>query len=51
MDHVNPKFAYINTGSEQDIYVRDRDLGTALHGDTVRVELIGGRSGQKPKAG
>ncbi len=49
VDHVNPKFAYINTGGEQDIYVRERDLATALHGDTVRVELIGGRSGEKPE--
>ena len=32
VDHVNPRFAYINTGGESDVYVRTSDLGTALHG-------------------
>lgn len=49
VDHVNPRFAYINTGTENDIYVRTRDLGTALHGDTVKVSLISNRKGQKPE--
>lgn len=49
VDHVNPKFAYINTGAENDIYVRTRDLGTALHGDTVKVLLISQRPGAKPE--
>ena len=49
VDHVNPRFAYINTGSENDIYVRTQDLATALHGDTVRVSLISQRKGQKPE--
>lgn len=49
IDHVNPRFAYVNTGAEQDIYVRTQDLGTALHGDTVRVSLISQRKGQKPE--
>lgn len=47
VDHVNPKFAYINTGGEEDIYVRTQDLETALHGDTVRVSIISHRKGQK----
>ncbi|HRI77992.1 MAG TPA: ribonuclease R [Cyclobacteriaceae bacterium] len=49
VDHVNPKFAYINTGSEKDIYVRTRDLNSALHGDTVRVALLGQRTGANPE--
>ena len=49
VDHVNPRFAYINTGGEQDIYVRTRDLETALHGDTVSVSVISQRPGEKPE--
>ena len=49
VDHVNPRFAYINTGSDNDIYVRTQDLGTALHGDTVKVALTSQRKGQKPE--
>ncbi len=49
VDHVNPRFAYVNTGAEQDIYVRTRDLETALHGDTVRVSVISHRPGEKPE--
>ncbi len=49
VDHVNPRFAYINTGTENDVYVRTQDLATALHGDSVRVSLISQRKGQKPE--
>jgi ribonuclease R len=49
VDHVNPRFAYVNTGAETDIYVRERDLGTALHGDTVSVSIISQRPGEKPE--
>ncbi|MGC4023258.1 MAG: ribonuclease R [Cyclobacteriaceae bacterium] len=51
VDHVNPRFAYIVTGIEgqKDIYVKTRDLGTAIHGDKVEVELLGKRSGESPE--
>ncbi len=49
VDHVNPRFAYVNTGGETDIYVRTQDLATALHGDTVRVSLISRRKGENPE--
>lgn len=49
VDHVNPRFAYVKTGGEEDIYVRTQDLGTALHGDTVKLSLISQRKGQKPE--
>ena len=52
VDHVNPRFAYVVTGEEgqKDIYVQTRDLGDAMHGDTVRVQLLSGkRSGSSPE--
>ncbi len=49
VDHVNPRFAYINTGAEQDVYVITRNLGTALHGDTVKISIIMHRPGEKPE--
>jgi ribonuclease R len=41
VDHVNPRFAYIVTADPEakDIYVKTDDLASALHGDTVEVEM------------
>src|SRR6478752_652104 len=51
VDHVKPRFAYINTGIEgqKDIYVKTRDLLPAMHGDKVLVELFGRRGGENPE--
>jgi len=49
VDHVNPRFAYVRIGVGDDVYVRAQDLGTALHGDTVRLSLISRRKGQSPE--
>ncbi|MGE0770608.1 MAG: ribonuclease R [Cyclobacteriaceae bacterium] len=50
VDHVNPRFAYIvSPDSEQDIYVKTRDLGTAIHGDKVTVQVFAGRKGASPE--
>ena len=51
VDHVNPRFAYIVTGIEgqKDIYVRSPDLGSAIHGDTVEVELSKRKTGENPE--
>jgi len=51
VDHVNPRFAYIVTGipGMKDIYVRTRDLGTAVHGDVVEVELFSKSTGENPE--
>ncbi len=51
VDHVNPRFAYVATGEEgkKDIYIRTQDLGSALHGDTVAVELSGRKTGESPE--
>src|SRR6478736_236783 len=51
VDHVNARFAYVNTGEEgkKDIYIRTQDLGSALHGDTVAVSLSGRKTGESPE--
>ncbi len=51
VDHVNPRFAYIATGIEgqKDIYVRSADLASAIHGDTVEVELSNRKTGENPE--
>ncbi len=47
VDHVNPRFAYVVTGEpDNDIYVSTRELGSALHGDTVNVVVSSKRSGK-----
>lgn len=52
VDHVNPRFAYVATSEEgqKDVYVQTRDLGTALHGDTVKVALLGKKNGPNHEA-
>ncbi len=51
VDHVNPRFAYVITGIEgqKDIYIKTRDLNTAMHGDKVEVELLSKRTGENPE--
>lgn len=49
VDHVNPKFAYVNVGDENDVYVRTHDLNTAMHGDSVKVSIIANRKGDHPE--
>ncbi len=51
VDHVNPRFAYVATGEEgqKDIYVRSTDLASALHGDTVEVEVSNRKTGENPE--
>lgn len=50
VDHVNPRFAYIVVGNgEPDIYVKTRDLGSAVHGDTVEVSIFSSRKGSSPE--
>jgi ribonuclease R len=51
VDHVNPRFAYIVTSEEgtKDIYVRSPDLASAMHGDTVEVEISGKSVGASPE--
>lgn len=58
VDHVNPRFAYVVTTEEgvpagksgkKDIYIRSSDLATAIHGDTVEVEVSNRRTGENPE--
>jgi ribonuclease R len=49
VDHVNARFAYVNTGEEQDIYVKTRDLKSAMDGDTVKLSILKSRHGEHPE--
>ncbi|MBN8651079.1 MAG: ribonuclease R [Cytophagales bacterium] len=58
VDHVNPRFAYVTIVDEEppagrtskkDIYIRSTDLATAIHGDTVEVEVFNKRTGENPE--
>jgi ribonuclease R len=49
VDHVNSRFGYVNIGEEQDIYVKTQDLGSAVHGDTVKVTVFPSRHGEHPE--
>lgn len=48
LDHVNKRFGYIIVdGEENDIWVRTEDLGNAIDGDEVSVELKITKHGKK----
>lgn len=50
VDHVNPRFAYVGVpGVEKDIYVKSRDLGSAVHGDIVELSIFSSRKGASPE--
>ncbi|MEL7001519.1 MAG: ribonuclease R, partial [Bacteroidota bacterium] len=50
VDHVNARFAYvISPDSDQDIYVRERDLKYAMDGDRVRVIVEPARGDRRPE--
>lgn len=40
VDHVSSRFAYIDIGEEEDIYIKTKDLGSAVDGDTVKVTIF-----------
>lgn len=50
VDHVNPRFAYIVVeGEDKDIYVKSRDLASAVHGDIVELSIFSSRKGASPE--
>jgi ribonuclease R len=49
VDHVSSRFAYVNIGEEQDIYIKAKDLGSAVHGDTVKVTIFPTQHGDHPE--
>ena len=50
VDHVNARFAYVRIGEgKSDVYVKTRDLGSAMDGDTVTLNIMPGRQGEHPE--
>ena len=43
-------FGFVELKDETEVFVRAQDMGTAFHGDVVRVELLKRRSGDKVEA-
>ena len=46
VDHVSSRFAYIDIGEEKDVYIKTKDLGSAVDGDTVKVTIFSTRHGE-----
>lgn len=47
VDHVNARFAYITAGGdEDDVYVKTKDLASAIDGDTVKFAVFPTRHGK-----
>ena len=50
VDHVNARFAYVRIGEgKPDVYVKTRDLGSAMDGDTVTLSISQSRQGEHPE--
>lgn len=49
VDHVSSRFAYVDIGQEQDIYIKTKDLASAVDGDTVKVTIFSTRHGEHPE--
>lgn len=47
VDHVSSRFAYVKLGNDQaDIFIKGKDLGSAVDGDTVNVVIFSTRHGE-----
>lgn len=50
VDHVSSRFAYVRIGADQqDIFIKSKDLGSAVDGDTVGVTVFKTRHGEHPE--
>lgn len=50
VDHVSSRFAYVVIGNAQpDVYVKARDLNSAMHGDTVNTVVFPSKHGEHPE--
>ncbi|HEY9046771.1 MAG TPA: ribonuclease R [Ohtaekwangia sp.] len=50
VDHVSSRFAYVRIGEgKKDIYVKARDMGSAVDGDTVKLEVLPAQHGDHPE--
>jgi len=47
VDHVSSRFAYIRIGEDRDdVFIKSRDLATAVDGDTVKIVILPTRHGE-----
>lgn len=46
VDHISSRFGYVDIGEEGDIYIKAKDLGSAVHGDTVKVTISNTKHGE-----
>ena len=47
IDHVSSRFAYVRIGNDQaDIFIKGKDLATAVDGDTVTVAILPTKHGE-----
>jgi ribonuclease R len=47
VDHVSSRFAYVRIGERKDdVYIDPRDLGSAVDGDTVKIDVFSTRHGE-----
>jgi ribonuclease R len=50
VDHVSSRFAYVSIGEDRpDVFIKARDLGSAVDGDTVQIALFPTRHGEHPE--
>lgn len=50
VDHVSSRFAYVRLGEDRpDVYIKTRDLNSAVDGDTVKIVILPGRHGEHPE--
>src|SRR5690606_29415221 len=50
VDHVSSRFAYVKIGEDRpDVYIKARDLGSAVDGDTVKINVHPTRHGDHPE--
>jgi ribonuclease R len=50
VDHVSSRFAYVKLGEgKTDVYIKARDLGSAVDGDTVKIVMFSSRHGEHPE--
>lgn len=50
VDHVSSRFAYVKIGEDQeDVFIKTKDLRTAVDGDTVKIVISPTRHGDHPE--
>lgn len=50
VDHISSRFAYVKLGADKvDVYIKGRDLGSAVDGDTVKITVFPTRHGDHPE--